>query len=72
MITTTTIIIFIIIIIIFQEGLFMGNMLSCTEQMQIQNYKTHAHKTPKTACVQTITIQLQHTKDLTLTKTVVE
>ena len=26
-------------------------MPNCAEQEQIQNYKTHAYKTPKTACV---------------------
>ena len=35
----------------------MSNMLNCVEQMQIQKYKTHAYKTPKTACVQTIMLK---------------
>ena len=42
--------------IVILERLSMWNMLSCTEQMQIQ-YKTHAYKTPKTACVQTIMLK---------------
>ena len=35
----------------------MWNMLSCTEQMQIQKYKTHAYKTLKTADVQMIMLR---------------
>ena len=35
----------------------MRNMLSCDEQVQIQKYKTHAYKTPKTACVQTVMLK---------------
>ena len=31
--------------------------LSCAEQVQIQKYKTHAYKTPKTAGVQTIMLK---------------
>ena len=29
-----------------------NNMLNCAEQVQIQKYKTHVSKTPKTAFVQ--------------------
>ena len=32
-------------------------MLNCAEQVQIQKYKTHAYKTPKTAGVQTIMLK---------------
>ena len=32
-------------------------MLNGTEQVQIQKYKTHAHKTPKTAYVQTVMLK---------------
>ena len=32
-------------------------MLNCAEQMQIQKYKTHAYKTPKTAYVQTVLLK---------------
>ena len=39
---------------IFLERLSMWNMLNCAEQVQMQKYKTHAYKTPKTAWVQTI------------------
>ena len=35
----------------------MRNMLNCAEQVQIQIYKTHAHKTPKRAGVQTIMLK---------------
>ena len=34
-------------------------MLNCAEQAQIQKYKTHTYKTPKTAYVQTIMLQHQ-------------
>ena len=34
----------------------MWNMLSCTEQVQIQKYNTHAYKTLKTG-VQTIMLK---------------
>ena len=42
-------------------------MVNCAEQVQIQKYKTHAYKTPKTAGVKTImlkhpTSQLQKKK----------
>ena len=37
---------------IFLERLSTWNMLNCTEQVQIQKYKTHAYNTPKTPCVQ--------------------
>ena len=47
----------IIIIAVFLERLSMWNMLSCAEQVQIQKYKTHAYKTPRTACVQTIMLR---------------
>ena len=42
---------------VFLEGFSMWNMLNCSEQVQIQKYKTHACKTPKTACVQTIMVK---------------
>ena len=32
-------------------------MLNSTEQVQIQKYKTHAYKIPKTAGVQTIMLK---------------
>ena len=32
-------------------------MLNCAVQVQIQKYKTHAYKTPKTAGVQTIMLK---------------
>ena len=32
-------------------------MFNCAEQVQIQKYKTHACKTPKTAGVQTIMLK---------------
>ena len=38
---------------IFLEHLFKWNMPNCAEQVQIQKYKRHEYKTPKTACVQT-------------------
>ena len=41
----------------FLERLPMLNMLNCTEQVQIQKYKTHAYKTSKTVCVQTIMLK---------------
>ena len=47
----------IIIISVFLGRLFMLNMLNCTEQMQIQKYKTHAYKTHKTAYVQTVMLK---------------
>ena len=59
----TVIIIRIIILImittmsVFLERLSMLNMLSCAEQVQIQQYETHAHKTLKTAGVQTIMLK---------------
>ena len=43
-----------IIMSLFLERLSMWNMLTCAEQVQIQKYKTHGYKTPKTAFVQTI------------------
>ena len=43
--------------IVFLECLFMWNMLNYAEQVQIQKYKTHAYKPPKTARVQTIMIK---------------
>ena len=33
----------------------MWNMLNCAEQ--VQKYKTHAYKTPKAACVQTMMLK---------------
>ena len=30
----------------------MLNILNCAEQLQIQKYKTHLHKTPKTSNIQ--------------------
>ena len=39
--------------IVFLDRLSMWSMPSCTEQVQIQKYKTHAYKTPKTACLGT-------------------
>ena len=47
----------IIIMSVFLESLSMWNMLNCAEQAQIQKYKTHAYKTPKTACVQSIMLK---------------
>ena len=41
---------------IFLEHLSMWNMLNCTEQVQLQKYKTHAYKTLKTVGVQLITV----------------
>ena len=41
----------------YLEHLSMWNMLNCAEQVQIQKYETHAYKTPKTTCVQTITLK---------------
>ena len=38
--------------IVFLEHLSMWNMLNCTEQVQMQKYKTHAYITPVMACVQ--------------------
>ena len=32
-------------------------MLNCAEQVKIQKYKTHAYKTPKTACVQSVMLK---------------
>ena len=49
------IIIIIIIVIIMSEILerySMSNMLNCAERVQIQKYRKHAYKPPKTACVQ--------------------
>ena len=42
---------------IFLEHLSMWNMLNCTEQVQIQKYKTHAYKTLKTVGVQVIMLK---------------
>ena len=42
---------------VFLVRLFMWNMLNYAEQVQIQNYKKYAYKTPKTACVQTIMLK---------------
>ena len=42
---------------LFLEHLSTWNMLNCAEQMQIEKYKTHAYKTPKTANVQTIMLK---------------
>ena len=51
-------IIIIILMIVFLERLFMWNMLSWGEQVQVQKYETHVYyKTPKTACVQTIMLK---------------
>ena len=38
---------------VFLEHVYMWNVLNCAEQVQIQNYKTHADKISKTAGVQT-------------------
>ena len=35
----------------------MYNILICAEQVQIQKYKTHAYKTSKIACVQTVMLK---------------
>ena len=51
------IIIIVIIMSIFLERLFMWNMLNCTEQVQIQKYKTHPYKTLKTTGVQIIMLK---------------
>ena len=42
---------------VFLERLSMWNMLNCAEQVEKQNYKTHAYKTLKTACVQTVMLK---------------
>ena len=42
---------------VFLERLSVWNMLNYAEQVQIQKYKTHACKTPKTAGVQTIMLK---------------
>ena len=42
---------------VFLEHLSMWNMLSCAEQVQIQEYKTHAYKTLKTVGVQRIMLK---------------
>ena len=42
---------------VFLERFSMWNTLNCTEQVQIQKYKTHAYKTPKTAGVQTVMLK---------------
>ena len=42
---------------VFLERFSMWNMFSCAEQGQIQEYKTHAYKTLKTAGVQTIMLK---------------
>ena len=42
---------------IFLELLSMWNIHSCTEQVQIQKYKTHAYKTLKIGGVQTIMLK---------------
>ena len=42
---------------IFLERLYMWNMLNCAEQVQIQKYKTHAYKTPKTGGVQIVMLK---------------
>ena len=55
--TTTTMMMMIRMMIVFLERLSMWNMLSCAVKVQIQKYKTHAYKTPKTACVQTIKLK---------------
>ena len=47
----------IIIMSVFLERLSMLNMLSCAEQVQIQEYKTHAYKTSKTAYVQIVMLK---------------
>ena len=41
----------------FLEHLSMWNMLNCTEQVQIQKYKTQAYKTLKTVGVQIIMLK---------------
>ena len=51
------IIIVIIIVIVFLERLSMWIMLNWAEQIQIQKYRTHVYKTPKTACVQTFMLK---------------
>ena len=45
------------IISVLVERLSMWSMLNCAEQVQVHKYKTHAYKTPKTACVQTIMLK---------------
>ena len=42
---------------VFLERLSMWNMLNCAEQVQIQNYKTHACKALKTVGVQIIMLK---------------
>ena len=42
---------------VYLERRPMWNMLNCAEQVQIQKYKAHAYKTPKTAGVQTIMLK---------------
>ena len=37
---------------VFLERLSLWNLLNCAEQVQIQNYKTHAYKTLETVGVQ--------------------
>ena len=51
------IMIMVIIMSIFLECLSMWNMLSCAEQVQIQNYKTCGYKTLKRAGVQIIILK---------------
>ena len=42
---------------VFLESLSMWNMLICAEQVQMKQYKTHAHKTLRAAGVQTIMLK---------------
>ena len=42
---------------IFLEHLSTWNMLNCTEQVQIQKYKTHAYKVLKTVGFQIIMLK---------------
>ena len=43
--------------IVYLDRLSTRNMSNCSEEVQIHKYKTHAYKTPKTACVQTIMLK---------------
>ena len=42
---------------VFLERLFIWNMPSWAEQVQMQKHKIHAYKTPKTAGVQIIMLK---------------
>ena len=43
--------------IVFLERHSLWNLVSWAEQEQIQNFKTHAKKIPKTACIQTVMLK---------------